>query len=142
MQILQSPTDPFQCNSGNIQKYLHKISGPLFDRIDIQLEVVPVPYRDLRDQSSAESSNSIRERVVIARRKQELRFNAAKGVYCNTQMNPRQMRQFCKLNEASQLLLKNAMDKLGLSARAYSFFLILTNSKTDTIFYHLSSNLL
>jgi magnesium chelatase family protein len=125
------PQTPCQCNPGIIQKYLHKISGPLFDRIDIQLEVVPVPYHELRDQSSAESSNSIRERVVVARRKQEQRFNAAKGVYCNAQMNPRQMRQFCKLNEASQQLLKNAMDKLGLSARAYERILKVARTIAD-----------
>jgi magnesium chelatase family protein len=125
------PQTPCQCNPGIIQKYLHKISGPLFDRIDIQLEVVPVPYHELRDHSSAESSSSIRERVVAARKKQELRFSAAKGVYCNAHMNPRQMRQFCRLNEASNLLLKNAMDKLGLSARAYERILKVARTIAD-----------
>ena len=125
------PQTPCQCNPGIIQKYLHKISGPLFDRIDIQLEVVPVPYHDLRDHSSAESSIIIRERVVAARKKQEFRFREAKGVFCNAQMNPRQMRQFCRLNETSNLLLKNAMDKLGLSARAYERILKVARTIAD-----------
>jgi len=125
------PQTPCQCNPGIIQKYLHKISGPLFDRIDIQLEVIPVSYRDLRDQPSAESSKDMRARVVYARRKQEIRFNGSKGVYCNAQMNPRQLRQFCRLDEASYLLLKNAMDKLGLSARAFERILKVSRTIAD-----------
>ncbi|MCX6287480.1 MAG: YifB family Mg chelatase-like AAA ATPase [Bacteroidetes bacterium] len=125
------PQTPCQCNPGIIQKYLHKISGPLFDRIDIQVEVIPVPYRDLRDQPSAESSNDMRQRVVDARRRQEFRFNGSKGVYCNAQMNPRQLRQFCRIDEASHMLLKNAMDKLGLSARAFERILKVARTIAD-----------
>ena len=125
------PQTPCQCNPGIIRKYLHKISGPLFDRIDIQLEVVPVPYRDLRDQPSAESSNEMRARVVNARRRQELRFSGSKGVYSNAQMNPRQLRQYCRLDDASNALLKNAMDKLGLSARAYERILKVSRTIAD-----------
>ncbi|MCX6281384.1 MAG: YifB family Mg chelatase-like AAA ATPase [Bacteroidetes bacterium] len=125
------PQTPCQCNPGIIQKYLHKISGPLFDRIDIQVEVVPVPYRDLRDQPSAESSNDMRTRVVHARKRQESRFKGSRGVYSNSQMNPRQLRQFCRIDEASQMLLKNAMDKLGLSARAYERILKVARTIAD-----------
>jgi len=125
------PQTPCQCNPGIIQKYLHKISGPLFDRIDIQIEVTPVPYRDLRDQPSAESSSEMRTRVVHARKKQEIRFNGSKGVYSNAQMNPRQLRQYCRLDEASNLLLKNAMEKLGLSARAFERILKVARTIAD-----------
>lgn len=125
------PQTPCQCNPGLIQKYLHKISGPLFDRIDIQLEIVPVPYRDLRDQSSAEGSSEMRKRVVEARKRQEDRLSSSKGIYCNAQMNPRQMRQFCKLDEACHQLLKNAMDKLGLSARAFDRILKVSRTIAD-----------
>ncbi|MEI6888074.1 MAG: YifB family Mg chelatase-like AAA ATPase [Bacteroidales bacterium] len=125
------PQTPCQCNPGIIQKYLHKISGPLFDRIDIQIEVTPVPHRDLRDQSSAESSNEMRKRVVSAREIQESRFKGSKGVYCNAQMNPRQLRQYCKLDEASNLLLKMAMEKLGLSARAFERVLKVSRTIAD-----------
>ena len=125
------PQTPCQCNPGNIQKYLHRISGPLFDRIDIQLEVIPVPYRDLRDKPSADNSNEIRRRVVGARLKQEKRFSGSRGVYCNAQMNPRQMRQYCHLDETSHLLLKNAMDKLGLSARAFERILKVARTIAD-----------
>jgi magnesium chelatase family protein len=125
------PQTPCQCKPGIIRKYLHKISGPLFDRIDIQLEVVPVPYRDLRDQPSAESSNDMRARVVNARRRQELRFTGLKGVYSNAQMNPRQLRQYCRLDDACNSLLKNAMDKLGLSARAFERILKVSRTIAD-----------
>ena len=125
------PQTPCQCNPGIIQKYLHKISGPLFDRIDIQVEVIPVPYRDLRDQPSAESSTEMRGRVVRAKQNQEKRFKGLKGVYCNAQMTPRQLRQFCRVDEASGMLLKNAMDKLGLSARAYERILKVARSIAD-----------
>ena len=125
------PQTPCQCNPGIIQKYLHKISGPLFDRIDIQVEVIPVPYRDLRDQPSADSSNEMRKRVVDARKIQELRFAGSKGVYCNAQMNPRQLRQYCKLDDASHMLLKTAMDRLALSARAFERILKVSRTIAD-----------
>ena len=125
------PQTPCQCNSGIIQKYLHKISGPLFDRIDIQLEIVPVPYRDLRDQPSAEGSNEMRKRVVEARKRQEERLKGSRGIFCNAQLTPRQMRQFCRLDEACHQMLKNAMDKLGLSARAFDRILKVSRTIAD-----------
>ncbi|MEI6884847.1 MAG: YifB family Mg chelatase-like AAA ATPase [Bacteroidota bacterium] len=125
------PQTPCQCNSGIIQKYLHKISGPLFDRIDIQLEIVPVPYRDLRDQPSAEGSSEMRKRVVEARKRQEERLKGSRGIFCNSQLTPGQMRQFCRLDEACHQMLKNAMDKLGLSARAYDRILKVSRTIAD-----------
>ncbi len=125
------PQTPCQCNSGIIQKYLHKISGPLFDRIDIQLEIVPVPYRDLRGQPSAEGSSEMRKRVVEARKRQEERLKGSRGIFCNSQLTPGQMRQFCRLDEACHQMLKNAMDKLGLSARAYDRILKVSRTIAD-----------
>jgi len=125
------PQTPCQCNPGIIQKYLHKISGPLFDRIDIQVEVVPVPYRELRDQPSAEGSSDMRRRVIKARQRQERRYTGISGVFCNAQMNPRLLRQHCRLDDSSGLLLKNAMDKLGLSARAFERILKVSRTIAD-----------
>jgi magnesium chelatase family protein len=125
------PQTPCQCNPMQIQKYLHKISGPLFDRIDIQLEVIPVPYRDLRDQPRVETSSNMRERVIASRHLQDKRFTSANGVFCNSQMTPRQIRQHCKLNETSHQILKNAMEKLGLSARAFERILKVSRTIAD-----------
>lgn len=125
------PQTPCLCNPVQIQKYLHKISGPLFDRIDIQVEVIPVPYRDLKDQPGAETSSAMRERVMSSRRIQGKRFSPVNGVFCNSQMTPRQMRQYCRLNESSHLILKNAMEKLGLSARAFERILKVSRTIAD-----------
>ncbi len=107
------------CPPGLVHKYLGKISGPLLDRIDIHIEVVPVTFDQLSRNSLPESSLSIRERVSAARRRQEKRFKNIKGVYNNAQMSTGQVKNFCTIDTAGSALLKNAMEKLGFSARAY-----------------------
>lgn len=119
------------CGPGVVQKYLNKISGPLLDRIDIHVEVVPVPFRELSSHRVSEKSEAVRERVVNARRIQEERFKESKGVYCNAQMSSKQLRQICHITEEGQVLLKNAMDKLSLSARAYDRILKVARTIAD-----------
>ena len=113
------PTKECVCAPGMVPKYLNKISGPLLDRIDIHLEVVPVPFKKLSELDSTEDSRSIRERVIMARQVQSERYKGMVGVFCNAQMTSRQIREFVQLDQESNTLLKNAMEKLGLSARAY-----------------------
>lgn len=120
-----------QCGSGNVQKYLNKISGPLFDRIDIHVEVIPVPFRDLSDARPSEKSEIVRERVTAARKVQEDRFEGVKGVYCNAQMSAKILRKYCKLDDTGQTILKNAMEKLGLSARAFDRILKVSRTIAD-----------
>lgn len=119
------------CGPGIVQKYLNKISGPLLDRIDIHVEVTPVAFSELSSQRKAESSESIRERVIKAREVQGRRFNDNKGIYCNAQMNANLLRQICRVDEAGQALLKNAMERLGLSARAYDRILKVARTIAD-----------
>jgi len=107
------------CAPGVVQKYLSRISGPLLDRIDIHIEIVPVPFEKLSEMKDAESSEAVRDRVMKARQVQELRFKDIDGVYCNAQMSSKQMRTFAQIDKASSELLKNAMQRLNLSARAY-----------------------
>ena len=107
------------CGPGIVQKYLNKISGPLLDRIDIHVEVVPVPFKELANTNLSEKSEVIRERVVNARLIQEKRFADKKGVFSNAQMSSKLLREHCVITEAGMTILKNAMEKLGLSARAY-----------------------
>jgi magnesium chelatase family protein len=107
------------CAPGVVQKYLTKISGPLLDRIDLHVEVTPVPFSELSQQQNAEPSSKIRERVIAAREIQTKRFAGLPGIYNNAQMHTKELKSFCNLSEAGNTLLKNAMEKLGLSARAY-----------------------
>lgn len=107
------------CSPGVVQKYLNKISGPLLDRIDLHVEVTPVSFNELSTKQQAESSRSIRERVIKARSIQTKRFSEMENVHCNAQMRSKELKEFCELNESGRTLLKNAMDRLGLSARAY-----------------------
>jgi magnesium chelatase family protein len=107
------------CGPGVVQKYLSRISGPLLDRIDIHIEIVPVPFEKLSELKDSETSEKVRERVIKARQIQELRFKEIDGVYCNAQMSSKQMREFAQIDKASSELLKNAMQRLNLSARAY-----------------------
>jgi magnesium chelatase family protein len=120
-----------KCGAGNVQKYLSKISGPLFDRIDIHVEVVPVPFRELSDARQSEKSEVVRARVIEARRIQEKRFENIPGVYCNAQMSAKTLRKVCQLDDAANLILKNAMDKLGLSARAFDRILKVSRTIAD-----------
>lgn len=106
------------CSPGVVQKYLNRISGPLLDRIDIHIEVVPVSFEELSKQSKSESSDTIRQRVVQAREIQLARFEND-GIYCNAQMDAKKLQTICILDDACSTILKQAMEKLGLSARAY-----------------------
>lgn len=120
------------CSPGVVQKYLSKISGPLLDRIDLHVEVTPVPFSELNNnQSKQESSNDIRERVIKARKVQEERFSKNKGIHANAQMNAKQLREICLINQEAQDLLKKAMDRLGLSARAYDRILKVSRTIAD-----------
>lgn len=119
------------CPPGMVQRYLSRISGPLLDRIDIQIEVVPVPFEKLSDQRPAESSQEVRKRVVMARQLQQNRFADEQDVHCNAMMGSRLIRKFCHLSEAGTSLLKNAMEKLGLSARAYDRILKVSRTIAD-----------
>jgi len=103
-----------------VKRYLAKISGPLMDRIDLHIEVQPVPYEKLSDKRDGESSKEIRKRVVEARKIQEKRYKNHKGVHSNAQLTPKLTKKFCAIDEAGEMLMKNAMEKLGLSARSYS----------------------
>jgi len=107
------------CSSGVVQKYLNRISGPLLDRIDIHIEVVPVPFEKLSELRPAESSENVRYRVIKARKVQLERFNSHDGIHCNAQLTPALMREHCQISPEGNQLLKNAMEKIGLSARAY-----------------------
>ena len=107
------------CPPGMVQKYLSKISGPLLDRIDLHVEVTPVNFSELSSDRAAEKSELIRERVIRAREIQVERFGNRPDLHANAQMSPQMVRDLCKINAAGQTLLKKAMEKLGLSARAY-----------------------
>ncbi|MDD4192059.1 MAG: YifB family Mg chelatase-like AAA ATPase, partial [Mangrovibacterium sp.] len=125
------PTKECVCPPGAVARYLNKISGPLLDRIDIHLEVVPVPFNKLAELKATENSSTIRERVIRARNIQSKRYRELPGIFCNAQMSSRQVRQYVELGHASNLLLKNAMDKLGLSARAYDRILKVARTIAD-----------
>ena len=125
------PTKECVCGPGIVAKYLNKISGPLLDRIDIHLEVVPVPFKKLSENSVTEPSVDIRLRVIRAREIQSHRFTKNDGVFCNAQMSSKMIRQYVDLDEASSSLLKNAMEKLGLSARAYDRILKVSRTIAD-----------
>ena len=119
------------CKPGEVQKYLSKISGPLMDRIDIHLEVMPVPYDDLADSRRGEPSAEIRKRVIQARKIQELRFQGFPNVHANAQMTTKLLQQYCVLDQRSQDALRNAMRRLGLSARAYDRILKVARTIAD-----------
>jgi len=115
-------TDPNKectCQPPAIQKYMAKISGPLLDRIDLHIEVPAVKYKELSSKEMGEKSDSIRGRVIMAREIQTARFKGCKGFYSNADMQSKEIREFCKLDAAGEDLLKMAITKLGLSARAY-----------------------
>ncbi|MDA7502328.1 YifB family Mg chelatase-like AAA ATPase [Chitinophagales bacterium] len=119
------------CAPGMVQKYLNKISGPLLDRIDLHVEVTPVPFRDLSTSEKGESSASIRERVIKARNIQQQRFAEWTQMNNNAQMGPKQIHAQCQLNPDSKKLLDTAMEKLGLSARAYDRILRVSRTIAD-----------
>ena len=119
------------CSPGMIQKYLSRISGPLLDRIDMHIEIVPVPFDKLSEMASAEPSAVIRERVIAARGIQAARFSNDEGIYCNAQMSSKMLRKYCVVDEAGQQLLKAAMARMNLSARAYDRILKVARTIAD-----------
>ncbi|WP_136465700.1 YifB family Mg chelatase-like AAA ATPase [Flagellimonas onchidii] len=125
------PEAPMTSSSMEMQRYLGKISGPLLDRIDIHIEVTTVPFEKLSDDRKAESSSSIRERVIATREVQTRRFSTIETVHYNAQMNTKQIRQFCALDGSSKELLRVAMQRLGLSARAYDRILKVARTIAD-----------
>ncbi len=125
------PEKNCSCPPGLVKKYLSRVSGPLLDRIDLHIEIIPVPFRQLAECREAEKSMVIRERVIMAREVQKERFKNIPGVYCNAHMNSKLLRKYTAINEAGQTLLKNAMEKLGLSARAYDRILKVSRTIAD-----------
>ncbi len=119
------------CSSGVVQKYLNKISGPLLDRIDIHIEVTPVDFEELSSEQEAETSEQVRSRVVSARNLQENRFKENEGIFTNAHMATKQVRNICQISQAGQNLLKAAMEKLSLSARAYDRILKVSRTIAD-----------
>lgn len=119
------------CKPGEVQKYLNKISGPLMDRIDLHVEVLPVPYEELSDMRRGEPSFEIRRRVIQARKIQEARFQGYPEIHANAQMTTKLLQQYCVLDSRSQEALRNAMRRLGLSARAYDRILKVARTIAD-----------
>jgi magnesium chelatase family protein len=119
------------CGPGIVQRYLNKISGPLLDRIDLHVEVTPVPFSELSREKPSESSGAVRTRVMEARKVQAERFHNKPGVYCNAQMGSRQLREVCKLSNECATLLRSAVDRIGLSARAYDRILRVARTIAD-----------
>ncbi|MCD8290952.1 MAG: YifB family Mg chelatase-like AAA ATPase [Prevotella sp.] len=125
------PTHTCVCTPGQIQRYMNKISGPLLDRIDIQIEITPVPFNDISRTAPGESSAVIRDRVIKARQIQEARFHDHKGVHCNAQMSERMIHRYAEPDKAGISLLRSAMDRLNLSARAYNRILKVARTIAD-----------
>ena len=125
------PTKACVCNPGQVHRYLNRISGPLLDRIDIQIEIVPVPFEKMAEQQSIESSATIRERVIKARKIQEERFSRHPGIYCNAQMESKLLHQYATPDELGLNLLRTAMTRLNLSARAYDRILKVARTIAD-----------
>ena len=125
------PNRPCLCPPGAVQKYMNRISGPLLDRIDIQVEIVPVPFEKISEQRPSEASSNVRERVIKARAIQEKRFENHEGIYCNAQMNSKQLHEFAVPDAAGLARLKSAMEKLSLSARAYDRILKVSRTIAD-----------
>jgi magnesium chelatase family protein len=119
------------CNPYSIQRYMNKISGPLLDRIDIQVEVPAVNFKELSSERTGETSAQIRARVLKARKMQQNRFQNFPHLYSNAHMQSREIRKFCKLDETGKQLLKKAMDRLGFSARAYDRILKVARTIAD-----------
>jgi magnesium chelatase family protein len=125
------PDKECSCPSGMVQKYLNKVSGPLLDRIDLHVEVTPVPFSELSQVQSGENSAIIRKRVILAREIQAIRFLHEEGIYANAQMSNKSLKEICVLDSVCHQLLKVAMDKLNLSARAYDRILRVSRTIAD-----------
>ena len=125
------PTVECTCAPGSVRRYLNKVSGPLMDRIDLHIEVTPVPVRELGKKVQSESSAVIRERVIAARAIQTERFQGNPKVHCNAQMTSKLTRQHCVLTDECRTIMENAMNRLGLSARAYDRILRVARTIAD-----------
>ena len=125
------PEKECTCPPGAVQKYLNKISGPLLDRIDLHVEVTPVAFSELSNQTNSETSAIIRERVIQARAMQAKRYDGQAGIYANAQMSSKQLRTVCVIGQAGEQLLKKAMERLNLSARAYDRILKVSRTIAD-----------
>ena len=124
------PNRPCKCTPPQIDKYLARISGPLIDRIDIHIEVPPVPFRELRSQREGTSSESMRTQVLSAHGRQQARFDGSStGV--NARMSHKELRKYCRLDASGEALLKQAMRELGLSARAHDKVLRVSRTIAD-----------
>jgi magnesium chelatase family protein len=119
------------CSQPQVQRYENRLSGPLLDRIDIHLEVAPVPYRDISSSAVGVSSAEIKEKVQLARNVQKKRFGKKRGYYCNGQMHPKDIKEICSVDLKSEKLLKNAVEQLGLSARSYHRVLKIARTIAD-----------
>ena len=119
------------CAPGTVQKYLNKISGPLLDRIDIHIEIVPVPFEKISDRAPAELSSEISKRVIKAREIQDIRFKGIEGVYCNAQMTSKLINKYALPDATGLQLMKTAMERLNLSARAYDRILKVSRTIAD-----------
>ncbi|MGL5938270.1 MAG: YifB family Mg chelatase-like AAA ATPase [Phocaeicola sp.] len=125
------PTRPCVCSPGHVQRYMNRVSGPLLDRVDIQVEIVPVPFEKLSEKTASEASEAIRKRVVAARMRQEERFKDHEGVYCNAQMGSKLIRLYAQPDEKALELLRTAMNRFHLSARAYDRILKVARTIAD-----------
>lgn len=125
------PEKDCHCAPQIVQKYINKVSGPLLDRIDLHVEVTPVPFHQIQKHNTEESSLLIAQRVLKARNIQLARFSSYENIYTNAQMNSQLLQHICKINQQSELLLKNAMEKLHLSARAYDRILKVSRTIAD-----------
>lgn len=125
------PTRQCVCSPGQVQKYLNRVSGPLMDRIDLQIEIVPVPFEKMAEQHPAEASSEIRKRVVKARKIQEERFKNHPAIHCNAQMTSKLLNEYAQPDAAGLTLLKSAMERLNLSARAYDRILKVARTIAD-----------
>ncbi len=125
------PDKECTCPPGTVQKYLNKISGPLLDRIDLHVEVTPVSFTELSNKTKGENSSCIRERVIKAREIQSLRYKETPGTYANAQMSSKQLAEICIITQAGEALLKKAMEKLNLSARAFDRILKVSRTIAD-----------
>ncbi len=130
------PEKECSCGPGVVQKYLNKISGPLLDRIDLHVEVTPVAFNELSSIKQGEPSVAIRERVIKARMIQSERYAATVGIYANAQMSSKQLKEICQVSNAGHALLKTAMEKLNLSARAYDRILKVSRTIADLASSH------
>jgi magnesium chelatase family protein len=129
------PEKECSCPPGAVQKYLNRISGPLLDRIDLHVEVTPVPFSELSSMNprQQEKSETIRERVIRAREIQAERYKENEGVYANAQISSKQLQEICVINQAGSNLLKTAMERLNLSARAYDRILKVSRTIADLV---------